>query len=47
MQVKCYSAKNINPVVDVIKIVHFIPAEALNHRQLVALLEEHEMNMVT
>lgn len=41
--VLCKSVLKINHVIDVVtKIVNFIRARALNHRQFVALLEEHE-----
>lgn len=41
--VLCKSVPKINHVIDVVtKIVNFIRAQALNHRQFVALLEEHE-----
>lgn len=41
--VLCKSVLKINNVIDVVsKIVNFIRARALNHRQFVALLEEHE-----
>ncbi|KAL2095519.1 hypothetical protein ACEWY4_007667 [Coilia grayii] len=41
--VLCKSVLKITHVIDVVsKIVHFIRARALNHRQFVALLEEHE-----
>ncbi|GCC27427.1 hypothetical protein chiPu_0005851 [Chiloscyllium punctatum] len=42
-EVLCKSVLKINHVVDVVtKIVNFIRARALNHRQFVALLEENE-----
>ena len=41
--VLCKSVLKINHVTDVVtKIVNFIRARAMNHRQFVALLEEHE-----
>jgi len=41
--VLCKSVLKINHVIDVVtRIVNFIRARALNHRQFVALLEEHE-----
>uniref|UniRef100_UPI003AACC576 general transcription factor II-I repeat domain-containing protein 2B-like n=1 Tax=Centroberyx gerrardi TaxID=166262 RepID=UPI003AACC576 len=41
--VLCKSVLKINHVIDVVtKIVNFIRSRALNHRQFVALLEEHE-----
>lgn len=41
--VLCKSVLKINHVIDVVsKIGNFIRARALNHRQFVALLEEHE-----
>ena len=41
--VLCKSVLKIDGVIDVVtKIVNFIRARALNHRQFVALLEEHE-----
>ncbi|XP_071063277.1 general transcription factor II-I repeat domain-containing protein 2B-like [Pseudochaenichthys georgianus] len=41
--VLCKSVLKIDHVIDVVpKIVNFIRARALNHRQFVALLEEHE-----
>ena len=41
--VLCKSVLKIDDVIDVVtKIVNFIRARALNHRQFVALLEEHE-----
>ena len=41
--VLCKSVLKINHVIDVVtKIVNFIRARALNHRQFVSLLEEHE-----
>ncbi|XP_071398745.1 general transcription factor II-I repeat domain-containing protein 2A-like, partial [Centroberyx affinis] len=41
--VLCKSVLKINHVIDVVaKTVNFIRARALNHRQFVALLEEHE-----
>ncbi|XP_060950452.1 general transcription factor II-I repeat domain-containing protein 2B-like [Limanda limanda] len=41
--VLCKSVLKINHVIDVVtKIVNFIRAQALNHRQFVSLLEEHE-----
>ena len=41
--VLCKSVLKINQVIDVVtKIVNFIRARALNHRQFIALLEEHE-----
>ncbi|XP_033977991.1 general transcription factor II-I repeat domain-containing protein 2B-like [Trematomus bernacchii] len=41
--VLCKSVLKINHVIDVVtKIVNFIRARALNHRQFIALLEEHE-----
>lgn len=41
--VLCKSVIKINHVIDVVtKIVNFIRARALNHRQFVALLEEHQ-----
>lgn len=41
--VLCKSVLKVNHVADVAtKIVNFIRAQALNHRQFVALLEEHE-----
>ncbi|GCC31984.1 hypothetical protein chiPu_0010444 [Chiloscyllium punctatum] len=42
-EVLCKSALKINHMVDVVtKIVNFIRARALNHRQFVAILEENE-----
>lgn len=42
-QVLCKSVFNLKHVIDVAtKIVNFIRARALNHRQFVTLLEEHE-----
>lgn len=39
----CKSLLKINHVIDVVsKIVNFIRSRALNYRQFVALLEEHE-----
>ena len=41
--VLCKSVLKIDSVIDVVtKIVNFSRAQALNHRQFVALLEEHE-----
>ncbi|XP_034001037.1 general transcription factor II-I repeat domain-containing protein 2B-like, partial [Trematomus bernacchii] len=41
--VLCKSVLKINHVIDVVtKIVNFIRARAMNHRQFIALLEEHE-----
>ncbi|XP_035242994.1 general transcription factor II-I repeat domain-containing protein 2B-like [Anguilla anguilla] len=45
--VLCKSVLKIDNVIDVVtKIVNFIRARALNHRQFVALLEEHETEHV-
>ena len=42
-EVLCKSVLKMNHVIDVVtKIVNFIRARALNHRQFVALLEENE-----
>lgn len=42
-RVLCRSVLKLNHVIDVVtKTVNFIRARALNHRQFVALLEEHE-----